>query len=46
MKIRIKNLLIYKKEIIGKFNELISKNKVVQKATNITDNKKWIINVF
>ena len=34
-----------KKRHIRKFNELISKNKVTQNATNITDNKKWVINV-
>ena len=28
-----------------KFNELISKNKVTQSATNITDKKKWVINM-
>ena len=34
-----------KKRHIRKFNELISKNKVTQSATNITDNKKWVINM-
>ena len=28
-----------------KFNDLISKNKVTQSATNITDTKKWVINI-
>ena len=28
-----------------KFNELINKNKVTQSATNITDKKKWVINM-
>ena len=28
-----------------KFNELISKSKVTQRATNITDKKEWVINV-
>ena len=27
---------------IRKFNELISKNKVTQSATNITNKKKWV----
>ena len=34
-----------KKRHIQKFNELISKNKVTQSATNITDKKKWVINM-
>ena len=33
-----------KKRHIQKFNELISKNKATQSATNITDKKKWVIN--
>ena len=34
-----------KKRHIRKFNELINKNKVTQSATNITDKKKWVINM-
>ena len=34
-----------KKRHIRKFNELISKNKVTKNTTNITDNKKWVINM-
>ena len=34
-----------KKRHIRISNELISKNKVTQSATNITDKKKWVINV-
>ena len=34
-----------KKRHIRKSNELISKNKVIQSAANITDKKKWVINV-
>ena len=34
-----------KKRYIGKFDELVNKNKVIQSATNITDKKKWIINM-
>ena len=34
------------KSRIRKSNELISKNKTTQSATNITDKKKWVINVF
>ena len=34
-----------KKRHIRKFNELISKNKVTQSATNITDQKKCVINM-
>ena len=34
-----------KKGHIQKFNELISKNKVTQSATNITDKKKLVINM-
>ena len=34
-----------KKRHIQKFNELISKNKVTQSTTNITDKKKWVINM-
>ena len=28
-----------------KFDELINKNKITQSATNITDKKKWVINM-
>ena len=41
-----KSFELTKKRHIRKFNELISKNKVTQSATNITDKKKWVINVF
>ena len=34
--------MIYQKIHIQNFDELISKNKVTQSATNITDNKKWV----
>ena len=34
-----------KKGYIRKFNELTSKNKVTQSATNITDEEKWVINM-
>ena len=34
-----------KKRHIRKSNELISKNKVTQSAANITDKKKWVINM-
>ena len=34
-----------KKRRIQKFDELISKNKVTQSATNITDKKKRVINM-
>ena len=34
-----------KKRHLRKFNELVSKNKVTQSATNITYKKKWIINM-
>ena len=40
-----KSLELTKKRHIRKFNELISKNKVTQSATNITDKKKWVINM-
>ena len=30
---------------IRKFDELISRNRITQSATNITDNKKWVINM-
>ena len=34
-----------KKRHIRNFNELISKNKITQSATNLTDKKKWVINM-
>ena len=34
-----------KKRHIRKFNELICKNKVTQSTMNITDKKKWVINM-
>ena len=34
-----------KKRHIRKSDELFSKNKVTQSATNITDKKKWVINM-
>ena len=40
-----KSFELTKKRHIRKFNELISKNKVTQSATNITDKKKWVINM-
>ena len=40
-----KSFQLIKKRHIRKFNELISKNKVTQSATNITDKKKWVINM-
>ena len=40
-----KSFELTKKKHIRKCNELISKNKVTQSATNITDKKKWVINV-
>ena len=40
-----KSFELIKKRHIRKFNELISKNKVTQSATNITDKKKWVINM-
>ena len=36
---------LIKKRHIQKFDELINKNKVTQSATNITDKKKWVINM-
>ena len=29
-----------------KFDELMSKNKGNESATNVTDKKKWVINMF
>ena len=40
-----KSFELTKKRHIRKFNELISKNKVTQSTTNITDKKKWVINM-
>ena len=40
-----KSFELTKKRHIQKFNELVSKNKVTQSATNITDKKKWDINM-
>ena len=40
-----KSFELTKKRHIQKFNELISKNKVTQSTTNITDKKKWVINM-
>ena len=41
-----KSFDLKKKRHIRKFDELISKNKVTQSAaTNITDKKKWVINM-
>ena len=34
-----------KKRHIQKFDELIRKNKITQSPTNITDKKKWVINM-
>ena len=41
-----KSFDLTKKRHIPKFDELISKNKITQSATNIKDKKKWVINVF
>ena len=40
-----KSFDLTKKRHIRKFDELISKNKMTQSATNITDKKKWVINM-
>ena len=40
-----KSFDLTKKRHIPKFDELISKNKVTQSVTNITDKKKWVINM-
>ena len=40
-----KSFDLIKKRHIQKFDELISKNKITQSATNITDKKKWVINM-
>ena len=41
-----KSFDLTKKETFMNIYELISKNKVTQNSTNITDKKKWVINVF
>ena len=40
-----KSFELKKKRYLRKSNELINKNKVTQSATNITDKKKWVINM-
>ena len=40
-----KSFDLTKKRHIRKFDELISKNKVTQSVVNITDKKKWVINM-
>ena len=40
-----KSFDLTKKRHIPKFDELISKNKITQSATNITDKKKWVSNM-
>ena len=40
-----KSFDLTKKRHIRKFDKLIGKNKVTQSATNITDKKKWAINM-
>ena len=39
------SLELKKKRHTRKFNEMIDKNKVTQSTTNITDKKKWVINM-
>ena len=41
-----KSLNLTKKRDTRKSDELLSKNKVTQRATNITDEKKWVINMY
>ena len=41
----MKSFDLAKKRHIWKFDELIRKNKVTQSAANITDKKKWVINM-
>ena len=41
-----KSFELTKKRHIRKFNELISKNKITQSATNIADKKNWVINIY
>ena len=40
-----KSFYLTKKRHIRKLDELISKNKVTQSVTNITDKRKWVINM-
>ena len=40
-----KSFELTKKRHIRKFDELISKNRIRQSATNIADKKKWVINM-
>ena len=40
-----KSIELTKKRHIWIFNELISRNKITQSATNINDKKKWVINM-
>ena len=40
-----KSFELTKNRHIRKFNELISKNKATQSATNLTDKNKWLINM-
>ena len=40
-----KSFDLTKKRHVRKFDELIRKSKVTQSATNITDKKKWVINM-
>ena len=40
-----KSFDLAKKRHICKLDELISKNKVTESATKITDKKKWIMNM-
>ena len=40
-----KSFDLTKKGHIRKFDELISKNKITQSATNITDKKEWVIDM-
>ena len=40
-----KSFDLTQKRHIRKFDELIRKNKITQSATNITDKKKWVINM-
>ena len=41
-----KSLNLTKKRDTRKSDELISNSKVTQRATNITDEKKWVINMY
>ena len=41
-----KSFELTKKRHIRKFNELISKNKITQSATNIADKKNWVVNIY